>query len=179
MARIWTPRTRFLLIAAAVVLAANLARQTYRWYAYADERQELRRMGVELESAGLAVMRTQLFADSLRAVIEAADHELRDDRLSLDRIERRADGDGLPPALYEEYRRGLDLYNGRVAARNERFEQWRGVVTRNHGAVDRYNLLADSMRLLGARMGEPYLSIPSPAELAVRHGLVGDSSGAR
>ena len=31
--------------------------------------------------------------------------------------------------------------------------------------------LADSMRAVGRRMGEPYLSIPSPAEVAVRHGL--------
>jgi hypothetical protein len=86
-------------------------------------------------------------------------------------IERRAGDRGLPPTLYEDYRRRLERYNERVAARNDQYERWRGIVERNHRAVDSYNALADTMRNLGERMGEPYLSIPSPAEVAVRHGL--------
>lgn len=171
MAPIWTARSGFLLLAAGALLAAALAREGWEWYAYADEREALTRITADLDSAALTVMQTQLRADSLRKVIEAADARLRDFRLELDRIERRADGEGLPPAIYDEYRRGLDRYNQHVVARNSEFSLWREVVQRNHGAVDRYNLLADSMRLLGARMGEPYLEIPSPAEVAVKHGL--------
>lgn len=171
MASIWTTRTRFLLLVAAVVVAINVGRQGYRWFAFADEREDLRRLSVELDGVALTVMRTQLVADSLRRVIEAADSDLRSDRGQLTAIEARADGDGLPVALYEEYRRGLERYNRRVASRNVEYERWRGIVDRNHRAVDAYNLLADSIRGLGRRMGEPYISIPSPAEVAVEHGL--------
>lgn len=167
----WNTRTRFLLLVAFALLAMNLGRQGYRWIAYADEREELALLTTRLESAGLAVMQTQLLADSLRAGIEAADARLRQDRLALDRMERRAEGRGLPPALYDEYRYALERYNQQVLERNDRFQRWRGVVSRNHASVDLYNQLADSMRALGTRMGEPYLAIPSPAELAVRHGL--------
>lgn len=171
MASIWTTRTRFLLLAAGVLLAASLAREGWEWYAYADERRALTRMTSEIESAALTLMRTQLAADSLRGVIEETDARLRRHRLDLDRIERRADGGGLPPALYRAYRRGLEQYNQRIVGRNAEYTRWREIVQRNHGAVDRYNVLADSMRLLGTRMGEPYLAIPSPSEVAVRHGL--------
>lgn len=171
MASIWTARTRFLLVVALVIVALNVGRQVYRWLAYSDERADLRRVGVELDGYALAVVRTQLLADSLRRAIEQADDALRVEREALSVLERRADGHGLPPLLYDEYRRGLERYNAHVATRNATYERWRGVVERNHRAVEGYNLLADSMRGLGRLMGEPYISIPSPAEVAVRHGL--------
>ena len=34
-----------------------------------------------------------------------------------------------------------------------------------------YNRLADSILTLGRKMGEPYIAIPSPADVGVRHGL--------
>jgi hypothetical protein len=171
MATIWTARTRFLLIVAALLIAANVGRQGYRWFAFADERADLRRLSAKLEATALAVMRTQILADSLRRTIETVDAGLGGDRQELSRVERRAEGDGLPPLLYDEYRRGLERYNARVVTRNRDFERWREVVSRNHRAVDGYNALADSIRGLGNRMGEPYIAIPSPAEVAVRHGL--------
>ena len=45
-------------------------------------------------------------------------------------------------------------------------EEWREVVNNNHHYVDRYNLLADSMRSVAGRMGEPYYPIRTPAEIA-------------
>ena len=171
MASIWTTRTRFLLVVAGLLLAVNLGRQGYRWFAHADERVELRRLGDELEDAALAVVRTQLLADSLRGAIEQADDSLRIERAGIRRIERRAEAFSLPPTLYDEYRRELSRYNRRVETRNARYEEWRTVVEDNHRSVDRYNGLADSMRSLGRQMGEPYLAIPSPAEVALRHGL--------
>ena len=171
MASMWTPRTRLLLLVASLLLVANLSRQLYRWIVFADERQTLGRLNGELESAALQVMRTQLLADSLRTAIHSLDAELRQRRGALARLERRSEIGALSPLLYEEYRRGLEAFNGTVAARNGRYERWVDVVNRNHVAVQAYNGLADSMRALGRRMGEPYLSIPSPAEVAVRHGL--------
>ena len=96
MASIWNTRTRFLLLVAAVIVAINVGRQGYRWFAFADEREDLRRLSGELDAVALAVMRTQLVADSLRRVIEAADSGLRSDRGALSAIESRADGSTSP-----------------------------------------------------------------------------------
>lgn len=163
-------RLHFFLLFLTVVVAVNLARQGYGWVAYADERAELRRLAVRLDSAGLTVVRTSVEAARLREVIEEADGWLADQRRELDRVERRAAGGGVPPTLYDGYLRTLERYNERVNERNDRFERWREVVTANHHAVDRYNALADSMRAVGARMREPYIDVPSPAEVAARHG---------
>lgn len=171
MASTWTARTRVLLVVAGLLLALNLGREVYRWVAFADERDQLRRVGAELDSAALAVMRTQILADSLRVTIRQLDRELETERGALADVERRAEDGGLPPLLYDEYREMLAQYNRKVAARNGGYDRWRGVVTRNHGAVRSYNALADSIRGIGSRMGEPYIAIPSPAEVAVRHGL--------
>lgn len=171
MASMWTPRARLLLVVASILLAANLGRQLYRWAAFADERETLGTLSGELETVALEVMRTQLLADSLRTAIHSLDGILRERRRALARLERRSELGTLSPMLYEEYRRGLEAYNETVVARNGRYERWAVVVNRNHDAVRGYNLLADSMRAVGRRMGEPYLSIPSPAEVAVRHGL--------
>jgi hypothetical protein len=171
MASMRTPRTRLLLVVASLILAANLGRQLYRWAAFADERQTLGRLSGELESVALDVMRTQLLADSLRTAILSLDAELRERRRDLARLERRSESGSLSALLYDEYRRRLDAYNETVVARNGRYERWAEVVNRNHEAVRGYNLLADSVRAIGRRMGEPYLSIPSPAEVAVRNGL--------
>ena len=58
-----------------------------------------------------------------------------------------------------------------VRRRNDKLGEWRAVVESNHAAADRYNLLADSMRSVAARMGDPYYAVPSPVELAVAHGI--------
>lgn len=167
----WSARTRFLLLALGMLVAVNLGRQLYRWVAFADEREVLGRVMEEVDSAALMVIRTRMLADSLRSSIESADAGLRQDREMLAALERRAENNRLPPMIYEGYRTILDRYNRRVAARNAIFERWRDEVASNHHAVRRYNALADSIRGLGTRMGEPYIAIPTPAEAAARHGL--------
>lgn len=176
MGSLWSARSRVLLLIGASILAMNLGRQVYRWAAFADERDDLRRVGAELDGVALAVMHTQLLADSLRTAIHTLDDELKAQRAALARYERRADGRALPPLLYEEYREALEDYNAKVAIRNTGYDRWRDVVERNHRAVRGYNALADSIRQLGTIMGEPYISVPSPAEVAVRHGLDTTSS---
>lgn len=171
MGSIWTARTRLLILAAGLLLAFKLGREVYRWIAFGDERDDLRRLGVELDATALAVMRTQLLADSLRRAIHQLDADLKADRAALSVFERRADRGGLPPLLFDEYREDLDEYNGKVAARNTGYDRWTSVVERNHRAVGGYNVLADSIRGIGATIGEPYIFVPSPAEVAVRHGL--------
>lgn len=171
MASTWNARTRVLLLIAALLLAISLGRQVYRWLAYADERDDLRRLGNDLEGAALAVMRSQLLADSLHLSIRGLDSELASERLELAALERRAKGGALPPRLYDDYREELRDYNRKVELRNGGYDRWREVVARNHRAVQSYNLLADSIRGIGSRIGEPYIAIPSPAEVAVRHGL--------
>ena len=163
-------RLHFFLLVLAVIVAVNLARQGYGWVAYADERSDLRRLTIQLDSSALQVVGTSVEAARLRSVIEEADAWLSNQRAELDRVERRAAGGGVPPALYDGYLRTLERYNGRVNERNERYERWREVVAANHRAVDRYNAVADSMRAVGARMREPYIDVPSPAEVAARHG---------
>jgi hypothetical protein len=171
MASTWIARIRVFFAVTAVIVAINVVRQLYRWFAFEEERVELVRLNHEVEGTALEVMRTQLQADSLRGVIQEMDGDLGAQRRGLQRLERRAGEGGLPPLLFQEYRQLLDETNDLVAVRNHSFEEWRTVVEGNHRAVRRYNALADSIRGIGAKMGEPYLSIPSPAEVATRHGL--------
>ena len=171
MASVWIARIRVFLAVTAVIVAVNVARQLYRWFAFEAERMELVQLNAAVEETALEVMRTQLQADSIRGAIQELDAGLRGKKEEMRRLERRADAGGLPPLLFQEYRRLVDDHNEIAASRNRIFEGWRTVVESNHGAVRRYNLLADSIRGIGALMGEPYLPIPSPAEVATRHGL--------
>ena len=41
---------------------------------------------------------------------------------------------------------------------------WQEILDRNRTAGRRYNLLGDSIRDLAMRMGDPYYSVPTPAE---------------
>lgn len=164
------------LVAVIIVLltiaGGKLGGEIYRWYAYAPERAELARLEDALSEAGLGVIGTQVGADTLRRVIERLDTELSETRRSLSRYDRLAIREGFSPALETLYEDGLSSYNERVAARNALFSQWRSVVDENHGFVERYNRLVDSIRVVAQEMGEPYYPIHSPAEIAERYGLL-------
>ncbi len=163
-----------LLLLLAIVAAAKLGQELYGWFAYADERAELQQLSRRLEDSGLEVIRTQLDADSLRIEIEGMDGDLAERKRSVGAFEGQVRGGALPADLYESYRAELGEYNRRVERRNALFGRWREIVFRNHAAVGRYNSLADSIRTLATRIGEPYFEIPSPAELALEHGIVGE-----
>lgn len=155
----------------AALLAAKLGRQVYSWYAHEGERMQIERLSGELEEVGMEVVTTQLAADSLHSVIERMDGGLAVTRRRVESYGRRAVDGALPGRVYDEYRGDLADYNRGVGERNSRFEEWRAVVERNHAAVDRFNHLADSIRGLAIAMGEPYFSIPTPAEIALERGV--------
>lgn len=166
-------RRRLLLLLAVlfVVVGGKLGVQLFRWYAYAEERARLGAVTHRLEDSGFEVVRTQLTADSLREQIERADSQLYAARRGVSIYDKYAVGGSLPTHLYDTYRAELDEYNRHVGDRNRWFEEWKEVVARNHRAVESYNARVDTMRALAAEIGEPYISIPTPAEIASRRGL--------
>lgn len=172
-------RVASLLVLVGVLIAFKLSQQLYGWFAYADERVQLQELSVRLEDAGLSVMRTQLGADSLRAEIERMDRRLGEERRAVSAYDRHVRDGALPAHLYDAYRTELERYNRRVEERNALFNRWKEIVGGNHAAVGRYNALADSIRTLATRIGEPYFQIPSPVELAVKRGLVASPEGPR
>jgi hypothetical protein len=167
-------RERLLAVAAIILLvgALKLTQQVYRWFAFAPEREQIGRVEVDLRGAALGVIRTQIEADSLRLVIEGFDADLDARRERLMRYEGQALRGSISRSTESTYRAELATYNQKVGERNELFRDWRRSIEQNHEYVDRYNLMADSVRTLAAQMGEPYYPILSPAEIAERSGLL-------
>lgn len=154
------------------LLVGHIGFQAYRWFAFGPERVRLERLTGELEAVGVEVVRSQLAADSLRLAVEAIDRDLEATRSGIAEYRDHATDGALPANLYLRYRRDLHAHNLRVSERNEWFEGWRAAISRNRHAVRRYNMLADSIRSTAAVMGEPYYSIPTPAEIALERGIV-------
>lgn len=166
-------RERLLGVAAilAVLVLAKVGHQAYRWYAHDEERARIQALSGVLEDVAIEVVASQLVSDSLRAEIESTDRELETTRAAIARYEEHSIGGALPARMYGPYRRELQAHNRRVEERNAMYERWRDAIARNHAAIDRYNALADSIRATAAAMGEPYYSIPTPAEVALERGL--------
>jgi len=150
-----------------VIIGVKVSEQLYRWVAYADERDRVRVFRGQLLEAGAAIVRTREESDSMRAVMRAEDTSLEEEQVALRRYNRYSRGGTLPPEVYARYKEELDSYNLHVSERNAKLGDWQEILARNHLAVSRYNLLADSVRDLAARMGEPYYAVPTPAEAAV------------
>ena len=162
-------RDRFLVVAVTLLLiiGGRIGWQYYSWYQHAPERAMLVELETELEDAAVGVIMTQVRADSIREAIDGTDAELERGRVLLRNLESRA-------AAYRSdspYMRERGAFNERVNARNRMVEEWRANVSDNHHYVDRYNLLADSMRSIAGRMGEFYYPIRSPAEIATARGV--------
>lgn len=155
------------LLAALVI--ARAGQQVYRWQTFGPERASIGRLEGELESAGLGVIQSQIEADSLRALLESLDVELRDSRGRLDLLERSALNTRARGSV-SGYYRALEAHNRRVRTRNELFASWRRSLESNQEFVERYNLVADSIRFLAESMGEMYYPIRTPAEIAVENG---------
>ena len=160
-----------LLLFLALIVGVKLGQQLYRWYAHAEEREHLAQLQEEVLDAGAEVVRTELQAETLHRAIKVADQELEAKLREVERFGRYAHDGALPPHLFSAYRRELEVYNQRVRMRNEEMEEYRQVIDRNRSAVDRYNLLSDSIRALGARIGNPYIAVPLPAEAAAVRGM--------
>lgn len=157
------------MVVATLVLVAGgrIGWQYYQWYRHAPERDLIVVLQSELEDAAVGVITTQITSDTLQQNIEAADVQLGRGRVLLDNLERRL----APTRADEAYMRQLKEFNQRVSIRNQMVDDWRMVVASNHEYVDRYNLLADSMRSVADRMGEPYYPIRTPAEIATARGV--------
>lgn len=164
-------RFKGLVVVMLLLVFAKVGHQTYRWYAHDEERARIETLTGELEDVAIEVVSSQLVADSLRDAIQASDRGLEAARAAIAAYEAHAVGGALPVHLYDPYRRELEAHNRQVVSRNQSFERWRGVVDRNRAAVDRYNALADSIRMTAAEMGEAYYSIPTPAEVALERGI--------
>jgi predicted RNase H-like nuclease (RuvC/YqgF family) len=168
----WRERARAILAGILIVLAFQSAKELYRWFAYSDERGELRSFSRSLDTTGVRVVATQSEAERLRRTIEARDRELATGREEIARYESRAVDGEIPEAIYPAYQRRIAEYNRKVKERNEWFARWQRVVDENSRAVDHYDSIADTMRALADRMGDPYYNVPSPLELAARRGLL-------
>jgi chromosome segregation ATPase len=135
----------------------------------------LRVLNHEVADAGVAVLKSQLRADSLKIRLEHLNTALEGARDSLKAYDRRAARGRLGPAEYAQYRRRVDAYNRRVAEQNQSLNdllnELQQAITVNRHAVRRYNHLAERIRTLAAAMGEVHYNIPSPVEAAVRTGL--------
>jgi hypothetical protein len=167
----WRSRVGALLAVVALLVGVKLAQEGYRWYAYEDEREQIREMTARLEELGYRVIRSQLAADSLRGIIERTDARLEEERRRMEGYERRATLGALDMSGLERYRMELDAHNRSVTDRNRRLVVWQEVIAENHQVVSHYNSLADSIRAVAASMGEPYYDVPAPVEMAARRGL--------
>lgn len=149
----------------------NLARESFRWFAYGDERAQVQQLRGEVVDAGVRIVRTRSRADTLQREIEAEDRGLTERLKAVRRYDRFARGGALPAHLYTAYRRDLRDYNVLVAHRNARVREWKELMRSNREAVERYNLLADSIRAIATRIGDPFYPVPLPAEAATERGL--------
>lgn len=166
-------RLRALLMVLLAVVGFKVASELYRWHTFRPEREQILVLREQLIDAGADMVRTELRADTLQRALEQDDELLKRRQIGLHSYGRRARGGALPEALFHVYRTELRAYNRRVEQRNDRWTEWKQVRARNRAAVMRYNTLADSIRHVAQRMGEPYVSLPLPAEAAVERGLAG------
>lgn len=165
-------RARALLLVLVLVVAGMLAKEGYEWFAYAEDRAQLRSMRTRLVDAGVEVLQSQARLDTLRKEIQREDRKLEDERRGLRAYGRHSRGGELSMPLYEAYRGELERYNGHVGRRNDRFHEWEAVLERKRSAVSRYNALVDSVRRIADKLGDPYYPVPTPLEAAAERGVV-------
>jgi uncharacterized coiled-coil protein SlyX len=167
----WRERLAIFGLFVCALVTVELAHDVYRVFAFAEERAELRVLNDEVADAGVAVLKSQLRADSLKIRLEQLNTVLEGARDSVNSYDRRAARGRLGPAEYTDYRRRVDAYNRRVAEQNASLNELQDAITANRHAVRRYNQVAERIRTLAASMGELHYNIPSPVEAAVRTGL--------
>lgn len=161
-----------LLALVALIVAAKLGQQAFRWYAHAEEREQIRVLQDDVEAAGLAVIRSQTMADSLRNEIASIDRRLEELHAVVRDYESRAEDGTLARDVYALYTAEVDAYNRLVTERNRVVDAWEAALDRNREAVDHYNHVAEEIRQLAFEIGFRYYSVPTPIEIAVQHGLL-------
>ena len=165
-----------LLFLLLVIVGVKLSDSVYRWLRFGPEREQVKVLRAQLVDAGAQMVRTRQESDSMRSVLHADDAALEAEQTALHRYDAQAQDRGLPPEVYERYRGELKRYNDHVVRRNAKLGVWQEILARNHAAVGRYNVLSDSIRDLATRIGDPYYSVPTPAEAAIERGLLRPAS---
>lgn len=155
---------RFLLVLFLGVVALLVGRETYRWFRYADERNALLAMEPVIRQAGAEAVATRTETDSLRARVDSLNRDLDRRGEGLRRYGRIAVNGLLPPDVYQRYAADRREYERVLALREERYAAWKNAYDRNRSAVRLYTALADSMRAVSQRMGDPYFHVITPVE---------------
>jgi hypothetical protein len=174
-------RVKDRLAVAAVALGAiivfQVGREAYRWYAFRDERVAIVRLRGQVVDAGAEVAFTREQLNVMGRRVETADSALNAEVQVLRRYSLQSDGGMLPPPLYSRYLRDRRRYDEQLTRRQQWFARWEAVQGRYHASLERYTLLADSIRGLAARIGDPYYHVPLPVEAAAERGLIKVDSG--
>ena len=165
------------VVALGAIIVFNVGREAYRWYAFKDERTAIVRLRKEVVDAGAELTFNREQLNVLRQRVEKADSSLNQDVEVLRRYSLQADGGMLPPPMYGRYVQDRQRYEQELGQRQQWFEEWERVQGRYHVCVDRYTTLADSIRNLATRIGDPYYHVPLPVEAAAERGLIKVDSG--
>ena len=136
--------------------------------------QELRERGAD---AGVEVIRSRARADTLSRKVAALDEVLERRVEELRAFEPQMEGNRLPRHLYGSYRERMDDFERILRDRDRAADEWRRELDGNRRAVVRYNAIVDSVRVIGASIGEPYYPIPNPAEAAAERGILRPADG--
>lgn len=155
-----------------LVVAVKLSAEWVRWIRFGDERTELLALRERILDAGVAVVRTEARSDTLRRAIRVRDRELATTDARLRRSAARLRAGEWSRGMYVAYRRDVLRYNAAVEGRNRKFSDYQRLRTSNDSAWTRYTRLADSIRTLAARVGDPYYPVPLPIEAAAERGLI-------
>ncbi|MBW3572120.1 MAG: hypothetical protein KY467_13555 [Gemmatimonadetes bacterium] len=157
---------RFLLFVVLVIVGVKLSEQAYALVAFRDERVQARELRTQLLSAGAELVDARLEADSLRRVIAAEDERLERELRVVQRFHRQARRGPMTAEDFAAYGQKLERYNLNVVSRNAVLRRLEALHQRQHAAVTRYNLLADSLHALAVKMGQPYYQVPTALEAA-------------
>jgi hypothetical protein len=157
---------RFLLFVVLVIVGVKLSEQGYALIAFRDERAQAGTLRTQLLATGADLVGARVQADSLRRVITAEDEQLERELRVVQRFHRQARSGGMTPEVYARYNDKLTRYNLHVVSRNAILRRLEALHDRQHVAVTRYNLLADSLHALAVEMGQPYYQVPTALEAA-------------
>jgi hypothetical protein len=163
----WIGLLVFVLAVGAIQVLENL----YRWYSFREERVHLTELREELVEEGAEMIRAQLEAEQVRMLISATDSMLDSRRREVEANRYRGWSGRYSRVHYTSYVKDVDTFNQAIRQRNVRLQELNAIVHRRNAAATRYYLLADSIRALAVRAGEPYFSVPIPAQAAAERGI--------
>lgn len=157
---------RFLLFVVLVIVGVKLSEQGYALVAFREERAQARDLRSRLLATGVELVDARVQADSLSRAIAAEDQRLERELRVVQRFHRQARRGPISRETYAEWSERLERYNLNVASRNAILRRLEALHDRQHVAVTRYNLLADSLHALAVEMGQPYYQVPTALEAA-------------